>query len=50
MAGRINAYFVCSGKYHDIDFARIEVLKLLNEKERIRVRMRYEIGADPYTD
>ena len=39
MAGRINAYFVCSGKYHDIDFARIEVLKLLNEKERIRVRM-----------
>lgn len=39
MAGRIDAYFVCSGKFHDFDFVRIEILKLLNEKERIRVRM-----------
>jgi type 1 glutamine amidotransferase len=39
VVGRINAYFVCGGKYHDIDFPRIEILRLLNEKERIRVRI-----------
>ena len=36
MNKRINAYFVASGKYHDIDFARLEILKLLAEDERIR--------------
>jgi len=30
---------VASGKYHDIDFARLELLKLLGEDERVRVRV-----------
>jgi uncharacterized protein len=43
--GRINAYLVCGGRYHDMDFARLELLKLLHEHERIRVRV-----ADDYRD
>lgn len=39
MAGRIDAYLVAGGKYHDIDFARLELLKLLAEHEEIRVRV-----------
>jgi type 1 glutamine amidotransferase len=40
MAGkRIQAWFVCGGKYHDIDFARQEILTLLGEQERIRTRI-----------
>lgn len=40
MAGaRINVYFVVGGRYHDFDFARLEILKLLSEHERIRVRV-----------
>jgi hypothetical protein len=38
--GRINVHFVVGGKYHDFDFARLEILKLLAEHERIRVRVR----------
>ena len=34
--GRIDAHFVAAGKYHDIDFARFEVLKLLAEHQNIR--------------
>jgi hypothetical protein len=30
-------YLVASGDYHDIDFARLELLKLLAENEKIRV-------------
>ncbi len=30
------AYLVAGGKYHDIDFARVELLKLLGEDEAIR--------------
>ncbi len=37
MPERINACFVAGGKYHDIDFARLEVLKLLAEHEHLRV-------------
>jgi uncharacterized protein len=37
MAERINACLVAGGKYHDIDFARLEVLKLLAEHEHVRV-------------
>jgi type 1 glutamine amidotransferase len=33
---RIDAHFVASGKYHDIDFARLELLKLLGEHQQIR--------------
>lgn len=36
---RINVAFVAAGKYHDIDFARLEVLKLLGEDDRIRTRV-----------
>lgn len=40
--GRINAYLVAGGKWHDFDFARLELLKLLAEDEDVRVR----VGAD----
>ncbi len=36
MTGRIDAHFVAAGKYHDIDFARLEILKLLGEHQNIR--------------
>ncbi len=36
MSGRIDAHFVAAGKYHDIDFARLEILKLLGEHQNIR--------------
>lgn len=38
-AGRINCILVASGDWHDIDFARLELLKLLAEDQRIRVRV-----------
>jgi uncharacterized protein len=41
----INAYFVCGGKYHDIDYARLQLLSLLGEQERIRTRI-----AEDYRD
>jgi type 1 glutamine amidotransferase len=36
-AQRIDAHFVCGGKYHDIDFARLEILKILGDHANIRV-------------
>ena len=36
MTTRIDAHFVAVGKYHDIDFARLELLKLLAEHPHIR--------------
>lgn len=36
MTTRIDAHFVAAGKYHDIDFARLEVLKLLAEHPHVR--------------
>lgn len=41
----VRAYLVAGGKYHDIDFARLELLKLLAEFEEVRVR----VGED-YSD
>jgi uncharacterized protein len=35
----IDAYFVCGGKYHDIDYARLQLLNLLGEHERVRTRV-----------
>lgn len=35
----IKCVLVAAGQYHDIDFARLEVLKLLAEDDRIRVRI-----------
>ncbi len=34
---RVNAYLVAGGKYHDIDSARLELLKLLAEHPHVRV-------------
>jgi len=39
MSGPIHGYLVCGGSYHDMDYARLELLKLLGEDERIRVRV-----------
>jgi len=36
---RLNCVLVAGGKYHDIDFARLEILKLLAEDDRVRVRV-----------
>jgi uncharacterized protein len=36
---RFDVYLVAGGKYHDIDFARLELLKLLAEQPRIKVRV-----------
>ncbi|MAT95286.1 MAG: trehalose utilization [Halioglobus sp.] len=41
-ADRIDVYLVAGGKYHNIDFARLELLKLLAEQPRIKV----QVGAD----
>jgi len=35
----IDCVLVAAGKYHDIDFARLELLKLLAEDSRVRVRV-----------
>jgi uncharacterized protein len=37
--GRIRCVLIAGGKYHDIDFARLELLKLLARDERVRVRV-----------
>ena len=42
---RIDAHFVAAGKYHDIDFARLELLKLLAERPEIRTTV-----ANDYSD
>ncbi|WP_156680939.1 ThuA domain-containing protein [Sphingomonas profundi] len=36
---RIDCVLVAGGKYHDIDFARLELLKLLAEDQRVKVRV-----------
>lgn len=36
---RIDVVLVAGGKWHDIDFARLELLKLLAEDPRVRVRV-----------
>jgi type 1 glutamine amidotransferase len=35
----LDAVLVAAGKYHDIDFARLELLKLLAEHDNVRVRV-----------
>jgi type 1 glutamine amidotransferase len=42
---RIDGYLVCAGKYHDFDFARLELLKLLAEDEHVRVQVAQDYGA-----
>jgi type 1 glutamine amidotransferase len=36
---RLNAVLIAGGKYHDIDYARLELLKLLASDDRVRVRV-----------
>jgi uncharacterized protein len=36
---RINCVLICGGVWHDIDFARLELLKLLGEDQRVRTRV-----------
>jgi hypothetical protein len=36
---RLNCVLVAGGQWHDIDFARLELLKLLAEDENVRVRV-----------
>lgn len=36
---RIDCVLIAGGKYHDIDFARLELLKLLAQDERVRTRV-----------
>lgn len=42
---RLDVYLVAGGKYHNIDYARLELLKLLAEQPRLKI----QIGAD-YSD
>ncbi len=42
---RLDVYFVAGGKYHNIDYARLEILKLLADQPRLKV----SVGAD-YSD
>ena len=35
MTETVDVHLVAAGKYHDIDFARLELLKLLAEHEHI---------------
>lgn len=39
MASRIDLALICGAKYHDTDFARVELLTLLNKNPNIRVRV-----------
>jgi len=39
---RVDAYLVAGGKWHDIDYARVELLKLLAEHPHVRVK----VGSD----
>jgi uncharacterized protein len=36
---RINCVLICGGVWHDIDFARLELLKLLAEDQQVRTRV-----------
>ena len=39
---KVDAYLVAGGRFHDIDYARLELLKLLSEHPYIRVK----VGSD----
>jgi type 1 glutamine amidotransferase len=45
MSSPIRAYLVANARYHDTDFARLELLKLLAEDENVRTRV-----ADSFAD
>ncbi len=43
-AGPVQVHLVAAGKYHDIDFARLELLKLFAEEPRIRASVAMDYG------
>lgn len=47
MKKKIKVALVAAGKYHDIDYARLEILKLLAEDERVRVRVFEDYSNTP---
>lgn len=38
-AGRVDAVLVCGGRWHDFDFARLQLLNELSKAERVRTRV-----------
>lgn len=42
MPGPVRAHLVCGGRYHDFDYARVELLKLLGEDPDVRT----EVASD----
>lgn len=36
---RVNCVLIAGGRFHDIDYARLEILKILGEDDRVRVRV-----------
>lgn len=42
--GRLNCVLIAGGLYHDFDFARLELLKLLAEDPRVRTRVFEDYG------
>jgi hypothetical protein len=42
---RIDVYLICNARFHDTNFARLELLKLLAEHEDVMVRV-----AEDYRD
>jgi hypothetical protein len=43
--GRVNVAFVCGGKYHDMDYARAEILRALLETPHLRTRVYEDYSA-----
>ena len=41
----IKAHFICGGKFHDMQFARLQILQMLYENERI-----YTTVSEDYSD
>ena len=42
---KVDVYLICNAKYHDTDFSRLELLKLLAEHEDVVTKV-----ADSYAD
>jgi type 1 glutamine amidotransferase len=41
-AGAVDVLLVCGGRWHDFDYARLQLLGLLAEHERVRVRVAHD--------
>ena len=41
----IKVHFICGGKFHDMQFARLQILQMLYENERI-----YATVSEDYSD